>query len=1552
MLLRPSLDPTLLPCIALRLVLHLRPRYSRPLSMAPQRWLVCNTRHRPHLPLTCTHTLPWGPALAPRQGSSPLTMSNLGPGAASLHARTSHQHQPSAQIKPAMPGSERSPIVQRAHPSGSSTPSNIAAHSSPSTKPLLTASGTLILDIRTADEQKARLATARPKLKLKPNLRLPMRSMMPRGRDRDKDWDRERQLEDVEFRRHPVRERGLGGKFLRLTIATALRHTCIECPRLLVHPLLRVLILCPLVHLDRHNRHLRAPASAWACVHLLHVIACPHPAHERDRMPPLPHERQPHDRLQPPPAHPHPHRPGPPLLPGQGQFQTQPPDWDAARERDRDIAVAREREREMARERDMPMGVGSLPRDYDLARSLDKDLERDLARSGCERDLRDPGVLLPPREREMFGPREPEVMAQRERDLVVQRERERDMIPAGDRERMSREMEQRENTAREMEGMSVAQQRDREIREREIHVQRERERWQREGEMALGCLPAFTNARGKETENAAHIRACPPPTALASTSVAPAYHRFPAQVPVGQEARGNIIRLHIHMTLPANVNRRSCTNVTVSSPGNTRWSVGTARESPSQSATASVWPFRSGIAWRFRREITSCSSGTVRSLSGIGCPLERSRMAERERANLERDRAMRERERERALPPEQRDRALLERERSMFERERLPSDRERLGVMESHRLDMLERERMEAFERDRERERVEMMERDRDRDRDREREMGVASAGVSARDRERERDRDRMIIDVPLGERERDERLVGPGSVADREAMERQREQERLELMERERGDLMEREREHPNPAHLEGERTDVERERERLEAVEREHERDRERFEMLERERVELLERERLGGLDAMERERLEMVERERFEILEHERLEMLERERLEMLDRMPNAAELARARKERERKPFVSLGTYVWPRTPFPYYFPEWISAPVVASENKTTEAGPSTSSSAASTLPQPAPTSPVPTELRLSVLIPPSFLPPARPSKFRLWGGGLPPPPPFPPAPSTALFSRRRVYTDDSDVIQCAVHAGLLTWSGVARAKSEGRTVRVVLALVPTLASASGATRGEPGESRAGTNGVNGVNGNANGHVNGTTSLPRTRTSTPLPPLPISAVPSTSSSASEPQPPAYAGGIWANRFIGGWGEAFYGEPGAGRGENTGHMTGFEEAEDDGRGCVSCGWGWGHDGSAFEVISVVVVEVSRSRHPLPIYTVADPRTQQHAHVAPGLGFRNRTQRLAEYAQRRADILGLPPAPSSPLLDVTNTRKRRRLNVDFADMKRAGASEVALIAHEARKMAAMTISFGVAVQRKSGTGVGFKYDPQIVQCVLFPHLHQTSIVDPPPCKRRKLRVTQERQGSGEVEIDCDDPECGVVLESTKETYLITRAAGKGQRRYTLLMFGPPGRADGPPSSGPSASDPKPSQPPPPTLSTSSAIDPSLDTSNTSLPEPLEETPKSSTASSRAVTEAPKPDNPPDPNAGKGKEDNQPTASPIPPSIPSPPLPTKPTTRVLLSDLTDTSFIFKDDIIVVKKVEQTNDKLGDEGVAMDEDHLTLRVLRWRWYSEV
>ena len=1113
-----------------------------------------------------------------------------------------------------------------------------AAHS-PQSKPLLTtAAGVLILDKRTADEQMARPPMQAQAQSHGPSSTHPNTSPggFRSGRDREKEWDqreRERQQEDMDIIRHAARDRVVAGPFDRERD----RERAIPSPRdrSMASPHDRPI---PSTHdrplasahdrqmpspheRDRHQQHLhrmsplgrpppaqappplRPPAQVQQSPpgpsHRMAVGPPPHdrmpPSNERDRMPPLLHERPPHDRdrIHPPPPLSHPHRQGPPLLPGQGQFQAHPPDWDPARERERDLAVARERERDMAREREMPMGVGGPPRDLVREKDIDptRDPEygfhpdhdraaylRERERQRLREASRDRGMLLPQRERDLS-----------QRDIAVQREREREMHSARERERMMER--ERELMSREMEAMPMLQ-REREMREREMHIQRERERvaaLHREGETGPGMPPrGHDRERERDRERHTHSRLPSPHgmniggagvPSLANTSTtgpgAPGPHHQPPPPPHDhprerelqfmnererqlawerdREREREMDRRQYRERIPD----RERMGMPIPERDNERIPLADRERAVAERDRAIFERERMALSDRDRPYLERDRLERERVAGGDRAFLERERMVVNDR-----DRIMH--ERERALPPE---RVILERERVILER---PGDRERMP-MRSHPFDIVERERVEAFELERERERLEAMERERERG------LEVASVSVAGPPRDREGDKDRNVADVSMIERERDERPAGPG--ADRELVEK-RERERLELMERERGGMMDREREPMNITNHEGEPTEVE--RERLET--------RERFEMLQRELSELFERDRLGGLDIMERERLQRLERERFELLERERMEILERERLEMLERMPSADELAKARQEREKKPFVSLGTYVWPRTPFPYYFPEWIPTPIVEedkpSEAKATEAGSNSGSLVSAPQPTP-PATRIPTELRLTVLVPPSFLPPARPQKFRLWGGGLPPPPPFPFTPSIYSFSRRRVYTDDSDVIQCAVHAGLLTWSGIARAKKEGRTMRVVLALVPTLASASGAVKSGQSDSRLGINGIS-----TNGHVNGTASVPRTRTSTPLPP-PTSSVPSTSSLNNDPQPPGYAGGVWASRFIGGWGESFYGEGTAGRGDSAGRMTSFEEAEDDGRGCVSCGWGWGHDGSAFEVISVDVVEV-----------------------------------------------------------------------------------------------------------------------------------------------------------------------------------------------------------------------------------------------------------------------------------------------------------------------------------------------------------------------
>jgi len=46
--------------------------------------------------------------------------------------------------------------------------------------------------------------------------------------------------------------------------------------------------------------------------------------------------------------------------------------------------------------------------------------------------------------------------------------------------------------------------------------------------------------------------------------------------------------------------------------------------------------------------------------------------------------------------------------------------------------------------------------------------------------------------------------------------------------------------------------------------------------------------------------------------------------------------------------------------------------------------------------------------------------------------------------------------------------------------------------------------------------------------------------------------------------------------------------------------------------------------------------------------------------------------------------------------------------------MKKAGSSEMSAIAEEAKKMQAMTISFGVPDRAKSKTGIGYVFFPQL----------------------------------------------------------------------------------------------------------------------------------------------------------------------------------------------------------------------------------------------
>ena len=259
------------------------------------------------------------------------------------------------------------------------------------------------------------------------------------------------------------------------------------------------------------------------------------------------------------------------------------------------------------------------------------------------------------------------------------------------------------------------------------------------------------------------------------------------------------------------------------------------------------------------------------------------------------------------------------------------------------------------------------------------------------------------------------------------------------------------------------------------------------------------------------------------------------------------------------------VHLGTYIFPRTPFPYFFPPDYqlvgSATVRSIDKENTRDGVDEKGNEEGAEAEKmdidrgdgggvgerererekekdghavGPQGTAIRETRVTILIPSGFLPLEKPARPRIWGGcgnnsgntyGH---------PSPWHYQRpRRVYTDDSDVFLCALHAGWVTWSGARRARLEGRDLRVELRVVD------------------------------GGHT---------------------------------------------RFVGGWGERCGAGVGVqrrqrrerGRGVVAGRVSGGgveEDEEDDedndGRGLVSAGWGTGHDGSGIEVLDAEFVEV-----------------------------------------------------------------------------------------------------------------------------------------------------------------------------------------------------------------------------------------------------------------------------------------------------------------------------------------------------------------------
>jgi hypothetical protein len=168
-------------------------------------------------------------------------------------------------------------------------------------------------------------------------------------------------------------------------------------------------------------------------------------------------------------------------------------------------------------------------------------------------------------------------------------------------------------------------------------------------------------------------------------------------------------------------------------------------------------------------------------------------------------------------------------------------------------------------------------------------------------------------------------------------------------------------------------------------------------------------------------------------------------------------HAARPPRARTPPPPPVVVHLGTFVYPRTPFPYDAALMHTYPWAALGGGGRRAR----------------------QVRATILLPPGLLPAQGRERAglraapALWGGGLVQTifdgagtlvgvrdeSVMYPTPAGDERGGRRVYTDDSDVLLAAVHAGRVGWHQVRAAKARGEALRVELAVV-----------GAPGNGRA--------------------------------------------------------------------------------------------------------------------------------------------------------------------------------------------------------------------------------------------------------------------------------------------------------------------------------------------------------------------------------------------------------------------------------------------------------------------------------------------------
>ncbi|KAH9930220.1 uncharacterized protein B0H18DRAFT_143395 [Fomitopsis serialis] len=401
---------------------------------------------------------------------------------------------------------------------------------------------------------------------------------------------------------------------------------------------------------------------------------------------------------------------------------------------------------------------------------------------------------------------------------------------------------------------------------------------------------------------------------------------------------------------------------------------------------------------------------------------------------------------------------------------------------------------------------------------------------------------------------------------------------------------------------------------------------------------------------------------------------------------------------RRTSSKAPTMRLGTFVYPRTPFPF----------------TDLPSPSTSTSAS------GPSDPVTLyQYRATILIPSGFLPTHRPARPRIWGGALIPALPAIPPLSEFMAvpyrdsrplayearSMRRVYTDDSDLFLCALHAGLLTWSETRRAKGEGKDLRVEVKITNEA-----------------------------------------------------------------------------RFIGGFGSPYVNGPGSAGGENVGVYG----SEDDGSSLLSAGWGNSHDGAGIEIVSATWM----------------PKGTAHAS-----GLRNRTQRLAEYNERR-----------NVLCELSRPRKKRRLDRAIVD----DDSPVVLEDQhpDLELCAAATITFGAG---KAWKEMKFKHPPPSLaeKAAVSPDERMSDAENIPPNPLRKRRRSESPSAAPTTDAlalaQPDPAKKGIDITSkaaSQQESPVVPSPAVSEAGKTAMVVEPPDQPAQPTLSS-SPSDPSPRVPPP-----------------------------------------------------------------------------------------------------------------------------------------